>query len=74
MCSTFDNDQNTLLLNDYFLLDATATRPIRHGMEVFVDAGKLTGQRYDLACTLYLPQRTIHPISNRFPADDSLDR
>jgi outer membrane receptor protein involved in Fe transport len=49
--STFDNDQNTLLLRRYFLLDAFASRPLGHGMEVFVAGENLTDQRYDVART-----------------------
>jgi outer membrane receptor protein involved in Fe transport len=52
--STFDNDQNTLLLNRYFLLDALASRPLGHGMEVFVAGENLTDQRYDVARTPFL--------------------
>jgi outer membrane receptor protein involved in Fe transport len=49
--SAFDNDQNTLLLRKYFLLDAFASRPLGHGMEIFVAAENLTDQRYDVART-----------------------
>jgi outer membrane receptor protein involved in Fe transport len=49
--SAFDNDQNTLLLNHYFLLDALASRPLGHGMEIFVAGENLTNQRYDVART-----------------------
>src|SRR5208282_2934628 len=49
--SAFDNDQNTLLLNHYFLLDALASRPIGHGMEIFVAGENLMNQRYDVART-----------------------
>ncbi len=49
--STFDNDQNTLLLRRYFLLDAFASRPLGHGMEIFVAGENLTDQRYDVART-----------------------
>lgn len=49
--STFDNDQNTLLLRDYFLLDALVSRPLGHGMEVFVAGENLANQRYDVART-----------------------
>ena len=47
--SAFDNDQNTLLLRHYFLLDALASRPLGHGMEIFVAGENLTNQRYDVA-------------------------
>ncbi len=52
--STFDNDQNTLLLNHYFLLDALASRPLGHGMEIFVAGENLLDQRYDVARTPFL--------------------
>jgi len=47
----FDDDQNALLLNHYFLLDALASRPLGHGMEIFVAGENLLGQRYDVART-----------------------
>ena len=49
--SAFDNDQNTLLLNHYFMLDALASRPLGHGMDIFVAGENLTNQRYDVART-----------------------
>jgi outer membrane receptor protein involved in Fe transport len=49
--STFDDDQNTLLLNHYFLLDALASRPLGHGMEIFVAGENLLSERYDVART-----------------------
>jgi outer membrane receptor protein involved in Fe transport len=49
--SAFDNDQNTLLLNHYFLLDALLSRPLGHGMEIFVAGENLLNQRYDVART-----------------------
>jgi len=49
--SAFDNDQNTLLLNRYFMLDALASRPLGHGMDIFVAGENLTNQRYDVART-----------------------
>lgn len=52
--SAFDNDQNTLLLNHYFLLDALVSRPLGHGMEVFVAGENLANQRYDVARTPFL--------------------
>jgi outer membrane receptor protein involved in Fe transport len=52
--SAFDNDQNTLLLNHYFLLGALASRPLGHGMEVFVAGENLLDQRYDVARTPFL--------------------
>jgi outer membrane receptor protein involved in Fe transport len=47
----FDDDQNTLLLNHYFLLDALVSRPLGHGMEIFVAGEDLLSQRYDVART-----------------------
>ena len=49
--SAFDNDQNTLPLRHYFLLNALASRPLGHGMEVFVAGENLLDQRYDVART-----------------------
>ncbi len=49
--STFDNDQNTLLLRNYFQLSALASRPLGHGMDVFVAGENLANQRYDVART-----------------------
>ena len=49
--STFDNDQNTLLLRNYFQLNALASHPLGHGMDVFVAGENLTNQRYDVART-----------------------
>jgi outer membrane receptor protein involved in Fe transport len=49
--SAFDNDQNTLLLNHYFLLDASVSRPLGHGMDVFVAGENILNQRYDVART-----------------------
>jgi outer membrane receptor protein involved in Fe transport len=52
--SVFDNDQNTLLLNDYFPLDAFASRPLGHGMEIFVAGENLLDERYEVARTPFL--------------------
>jgi outer membrane receptor protein involved in Fe transport len=52
--SAFDNDQNTLLLNHYFLLDALVSRPLGHGMEIFVAGENLLDQRYNVARTPFL--------------------
>jgi len=49
--SAFDNDQNTLLLRHYFLLDALASRPLGHGMEIFLAGENCLDQRYDVART-----------------------
>ncbi len=52
--STFDNSPNTLLLNHYFMLDAQVSRPLGHGMEIFVAGENLLNERYDVARTPYL--------------------
>ncbi len=52
--STFDDVLNTLPLYHYFLLDALVSRPLRHGMEVFVAGENLFNQRYDVARTPFL--------------------
>ena len=52
--SAFDDDQNTLLLNHYFLLNALASRPLAHGLEIFVAGENLLNQRYDVARTSVL--------------------
>ncbi len=52
--STFDNSPNTLLLNHYFMLDAQASRPLGHGMEIFVAGEDLLDERYDVARTPFL--------------------
>jgi outer membrane receptor protein involved in Fe transport len=49
--SAFDDDQNTLLLGHYFLLNALASRPLGHGMEIFVAGENLLNQRFDVART-----------------------
>jgi outer membrane receptor protein involved in Fe transport len=49
--SAFDNDQDTLFLNHYFLLDALASHPLGHGMEIFVAGENFLNQRYDVART-----------------------
>ena len=47
----FDDDQNTLLLRRYFVLDATASHTLRHGVELFVAVENLTNRRYDVGRT-----------------------
>jgi outer membrane receptor protein involved in Fe transport len=49
--SVFDDDQNTLALNHYFMLNALASRPLGHGVEIFVAAENLLNRRYDVART-----------------------
>ncbi|HLF83079.1 MAG TPA: TonB-dependent receptor [Blastocatellia bacterium] len=56
--SQFDDDQNQLRLDQYFTLDAFASRSLGHGVEVFGAFENLTGQRYDIGRT---PVRTIGP-------------
>ncbi len=52
--STFDNSPNTLLLNHYFMLDAQASRPLGHSMEIFVAGENLLDERYDVARSPFL--------------------
>jgi outer membrane receptor protein involved in Fe transport len=54
----FDDDQNTLLLRRYFVLDATASHSLRHGVELFVAVENLTNRRYDVGRT---PVLTVGP-------------
>jgi outer membrane receptor protein involved in Fe transport len=54
----FDDDQNTLLLRRYFVLDATASHTLRHGVELFVAVENLTNRRYDVGRT---PVLTVGP-------------
>ena len=54
----FDDDQNTLLLRRYFVLDATASHNLRHGIQLFVAVENLTNRRYDVART---PVLTVGP-------------
>jgi len=54
----FDDDQNTLLLRRYFVLDATASRHLRHGVDLFVAVENLTNRRYDVGRT---PVLTVGP-------------
>jgi outer membrane receptor protein involved in Fe transport len=47
----FDDDQNTLLLRRYFVLDASASHSLRRGIDLFVAVENLTNQRYDVSRT-----------------------
>jgi outer membrane receptor protein involved in Fe transport len=47
----FDDDQNLLPLGSYFALDGFLSRPLSHGVEAFVAAENLTGERYAIART-----------------------
>ena len=52
--SQFDNDINTLLLKQYFVMDLFLSRPVGHGVEVYAAAENLFNQRY--ATQLSAPQ------------------
>ncbi len=54
----FDDDQNTLLLRRYFVMDASASHTLRHGVELFVAVENLTNRRYDVGRT---PVLTVGP-------------
>jgi outer membrane receptor protein involved in Fe transport len=54
----FDDDQNQLALGGYIALDALVSRPLGHGLELFVAGENLLDNRYDVART---PVRTIGP-------------
>jgi outer membrane receptor protein involved in Fe transport len=54
----FDDDRNKLPLRRYFTLDAFASHALRPGLDVFVAAENLTGQRYDVGRT---PVLTVGP-------------
>ena len=49
--ATFDDDQNTLLLRHYFLLNGTVSRPLGHRMEIFAAGENVLNRRYDVART-----------------------
>lgn len=49
--AAYDDDMNTLRLNPYFTLDATVSRRLASGVELFVAAENLTNQRYQVALT-----------------------
>ncbi len=56
--SQFDDDRNTFLLRDYFLMDAMFSFPLRSGVDVYVAGENIFGQRYDLGRT---PALTVGP-------------
>jgi outer membrane receptor protein involved in Fe transport len=56
--SQFDDDRNTFLLRDYFLMDALFSFPLRAGVDVYVAGENIFGQRYDLGRT---PVLTVGP-------------
>ncbi len=49
--SQFEDDQNTLVLESYFVLDARMARRIRGGLEVFLTAENLANSRYPVGLT-----------------------
>ncbi|HEV2351696.1 MAG TPA: TonB-dependent receptor [Terriglobia bacterium] len=49
--AAYDDDLNILQLNPYFTLDATVSRRLTSGAEIFVAAENLTNQRYQVALT-----------------------
>jgi outer membrane receptor protein involved in Fe transport len=54
----FDDDQNLLLLEPFFTLDALVSHPVRPGVELFIAAENLTGRRYQVGRT---PVLTVGP-------------
>lgn len=54
----YDDDQNTLLLHRFFVLDAVVSHSLRRGVEVFAAAENLTNRRYDVGRT---PVLTVGP-------------
>jgi outer membrane receptor protein involved in Fe transport len=54
----FDDDQNHLLLEKYFSLDALASRRITRQIEAFIASENLFNQRYSVGLT---PVRTVGP-------------
>ncbi len=54
----FEDDQNTLVLESYFVLDARVARRIRAGIEVFAAAENLANSRYPVGLT---PLETLGP-------------
>ncbi len=56
--SQFDDDRNTFLLREFFLMDAMFSLPLREGVEVYVAGENIFGQRYDLGRT---PVLTVGP-------------
>jgi outer membrane receptor protein involved in Fe transport len=49
--SQFDDDQNQLPLGRYFVVNAMASRALRHGVEIFAAAENLFDQNYQIART-----------------------
>ena len=60
----FDDDLNTFPLGRYFVLDASASRGIGHGVELFAAVENLFNVQYDTAATP-VPQLGL-PIAARF--------
>ncbi|MEJ7618557.1 MAG: TonB-dependent receptor [Pyrinomonadaceae bacterium] len=54
----FDDDQNRLSLESFFVLDALASRRIARGVELFAAAENIFNRRYSIGRT---PTRTIGP-------------
>ncbi len=52
--SQFDDDRNTFLLRDYFLVDAMFSYPLGAGVDAYVAGENIFGQRYDLGRTAVL--------------------
>ena len=52
----FDDDQNQFKLERYFTLDALASRPVGHGVELFAAAENLLDRTYSIGRT---PIRTV---------------
>jgi outer membrane receptor protein involved in Fe transport len=49
--AAYDDDLNTLRLDPYFTVDATLSRALAPGVELFAAGENLTGQRYQVALT-----------------------
>src|SRR5690348_4814986 len=58
MGSQFDNDQNLLPLERFFVLDAMVSHPLRPGVEVFVAGENLLNQQFQIGRT---PVLTVGP-------------
>jgi outer membrane receptor protein involved in Fe transport len=52
--SQFDNDLNSLLLKQYFVMDLSLSRPVGHGVEIYAAGENLLNRRY--ATALSSPQ------------------
>ena len=52
----FDDDLNQLTLNDYVVVDASATRPVMRGLQLFLGVENLFDEEYDVGRT---PVRSI---------------